>query len=302
MITRADLDRLDELAVVVLPNVLRMDDAEIAALRRYVERGGRLYASGYTSLVGTAGDRRGDFALADVFGCHFERPEQGVVSFLRPDREDVRAAVAPAAVVAHGSVTTGFMPWPSSVTALLVRAGEDAACLARLTQPYALGRGTRTAGWASIFTAPPWEDTDRAVIVEHAFGAGRAIYSACDIEAAAQHVDTGPAQNMFVALIRGLLGNDATFEADAHPNAWIVAFHEPEQQRYRINMLNHQAGEQPLPIPGIRLRLKAPEAKQFVALRRTANGEPVGFEIRGGLLEVQLPSLAFFDSLTADYR
>ena len=55
--TRARLENLDDYAVVVLPNVLRMDREEVEAFRRYVERGGRLYASGFTSLVGVDGTR-----------------------------------------------------------------------------------------------------------------------------------------------------------------------------------------------------------------------------------------------------
>ena len=55
--TRARLENLDDYAVVVLPNVLRMDREEVEAFSRYVERGGRLYASGFTSLVGVDGTR-----------------------------------------------------------------------------------------------------------------------------------------------------------------------------------------------------------------------------------------------------
>lgn len=302
VITRADLEVLDDFAVIVLPNVLRMDQEEVAAFRRYVERGGRLYASGYTSLVDVVGVKHDDFALADVFGCHFEAPEPAIVSYLRPDREGIRAAVAPSALVPHGAVTTGFMPWSTSVTALLVNADDDAVALARLTQPYGLGRGARTEGWASIFTAPPWKDTDRPVIVEHAYGAGRAVYSACDIEAAAPHLDTAAAQSLFVALVRGLLKGPITFEADAHPNVWVVAFHEPEARRIRVNLLNHQPGAEPLPVPGVTLRLNPPEGARFTGLRRLDGGEQIDCEIDAdGRLRAEFPPLVLFEAVCADY-
>src|SRR5207302_872978 len=71
VVTRRQLDKLERYRVVVLPNVLRLDDDELEALRAYVAAGGTLYASRYTSLTETRGVRRDDFGLADVFGCSF---------------------------------------------------------------------------------------------------------------------------------------------------------------------------------------------------------------------------------------
>jgi hypothetical protein len=68
------IDRIERdaggLSVLVLPNVGAMSDAQCAAVRRFVERGGGLVASGVTSLFDEWGDPRGDFALADLFGAH----------------------------------------------------------------------------------------------------------------------------------------------------------------------------------------------------------------------------------------
>jgi len=58
------------LAALVLPNLAAMSDAQCAAVRRFVEGGGGLIASGVTSLYSEWGDSRGDFALADLFGAH----------------------------------------------------------------------------------------------------------------------------------------------------------------------------------------------------------------------------------------
>ncbi|MBM3744340.1 MAG: Tat pathway signal protein [Acidobacteria bacterium] len=58
------------LAVLILPNLGAMSEAQCAALRRFVERGGALIATGATSLYTQWGDRRQDFALAGLFGAH----------------------------------------------------------------------------------------------------------------------------------------------------------------------------------------------------------------------------------------
>jgi hypothetical protein len=56
--------------VLILPNVGALSDTQVAAIRRFVERGGSLFATGATSLFNEWGDARPDFALADLFACH----------------------------------------------------------------------------------------------------------------------------------------------------------------------------------------------------------------------------------------
>jgi hypothetical protein len=64
-------------SVLVLPNVGALSDAEAISIRRFVERGGALVATGFTSLYDQWGDARPDFALADLFGTHASGPEPG---------------------------------------------------------------------------------------------------------------------------------------------------------------------------------------------------------------------------------
>jgi hypothetical protein len=64
------IDRQPGLQTLILPNVGAMSDAHAAAIRRFVDRGGSLVATGETSLYDQWGDPRRDFALADLFGCH----------------------------------------------------------------------------------------------------------------------------------------------------------------------------------------------------------------------------------------
>ena len=95
VITRRQLPELEHYAVVVLPNVLRMDAEETEAFREYVRGGGRLYANRFTSLTETCGRRHDDFMLADVFGCHIEADDAGYVTYVRPDDAVLAQAIAP---------------------------------------------------------------------------------------------------------------------------------------------------------------------------------------------------------------
>ncbi len=54
-----------------------MSEAQCAAIRRFVERGGSLFATGETSLYDEWGDARPDFALADLFGATASAKRRG---------------------------------------------------------------------------------------------------------------------------------------------------------------------------------------------------------------------------------
>jgi hypothetical protein len=60
-----------ELKVMILPNIAAMSDAQVAGVRAFAARGGAVIATGVTSLYNEMGDPRPDFALADLFGAHW---------------------------------------------------------------------------------------------------------------------------------------------------------------------------------------------------------------------------------------
>jgi hypothetical protein len=61
---------LSKYKVLILPNTACLDDAQVAAIRKYVQNGGGLLASLDTSMCNEFGDVRPDFALSDVLGVH----------------------------------------------------------------------------------------------------------------------------------------------------------------------------------------------------------------------------------------
>ncbi|MFL5620509.1 MAG: Tat pathway signal protein [Gemmatimonadaceae bacterium] len=88
------VDQIDttgrDLAVLILPNIGALADDQVASIRRFVERGGALIATGQTSLFDEWGDARPDFALADLFGVS----RAGSSSPARVSPERLRAAAA----------------------------------------------------------------------------------------------------------------------------------------------------------------------------------------------------------------
>ena len=66
-----DLERdAGQFRTLILPNLGAMSDEQAAGVRRFVERGGGLLATGQSSLCDAWGDPRPDLALADLLGAH----------------------------------------------------------------------------------------------------------------------------------------------------------------------------------------------------------------------------------------
>jgi hypothetical protein len=70
-------DMLARYRVVILPNAAALSDAQVVAVRQFVQCGGGLVATTETSLCDELGRPRRDFALADVFGVSFRGRPQG---------------------------------------------------------------------------------------------------------------------------------------------------------------------------------------------------------------------------------
>jgi hypothetical protein len=61
------------LSLLVLPNLGLMTDSQVAYVKRFVEGGGGLIATGETSLYDENGDRHIDYALSELFGAHIDK-------------------------------------------------------------------------------------------------------------------------------------------------------------------------------------------------------------------------------------
>ena len=60
----------DKISALVLPNVGALSEDQCQTVRRFVNGGGGLVATGESSRYDELGNRRDDFALADLFGAH----------------------------------------------------------------------------------------------------------------------------------------------------------------------------------------------------------------------------------------
>lgn len=298
VITRRQLGELGRYAVVVLPNVLRMDDDEVEAFRSYVRGGGRLYASGWTSLAHTRGERCVDFMLAGVFGCAFEGEEAGSALFVRPVEPKAADLVAPQQYVSAMPAMEGM-----AVTGREVRVPRLRTTTGSVVAALTLAYGHPNPGtvfdrnWSSIHSWPPGEDTDRPAIIFNRMDDGLCVFSSFDLEA----TDAPANERLFVGLVRQLLAERASWGADAHPAVWVSVFDQAERSRMTVSFVNYQADLPPAPVEGIAFTLRAPEGTEFVRVVLAPNEQPLPFVSRGGAMSAELDHLEEFAMVVAYY-
>jgi len=297
VITRKQLGDLQRYPVIVLPDVLRMSQEETEAFRTYVENGGCLYASRYTSLTDTQGRRHDDFMLSDLFGCRFEALETGRMVYLDPKDELCKLAILPQRFLCQGIDTNDNMGL------IRLRSLSDESpveVLATLNIPYghpALG-SVEGRDWSSIHSSPPWTDTGIPVLVHNRVGQGRVIYSAADIESG----DGAAHERLFITLLRELLPCEPAFEVEAHPCVWVTAFDQPERSRQVVSLLNY-ADELPLTSGQARVRMSPPKGCRFTGLVKLPDNIPVQAQIdANGVLEAQTGSFDQFTMLAGNYE
>jgi hypothetical protein len=297
IITRTQLPDLDRYKVVVLPNVLRMDPEEVAAFREYVRRGGRIYASRYTSLTETKGIRHADFMLADVFGCHFAADDLGQVSYVKPHPGRLLQAIAPQTCLSF--LGTKDKPGHGVGTLRLADRAEGHV-LATLTLPYDKEWGTVfQQNWTSIHSSPPWRDTPTPTLVSNRFGKGRAVYCAADLEV----VECPANSRLLLHLLRDLLGNRQSASAETPPAVWMTVNDQPNHGRVVAGFLNHPPLLPPVPIAEIPFTLRPPAGKHFARLRTAPDGKPLKFTTgRGGTIRATLKDLEALKLVAAEYR
>lgn len=272
VVTARQRDSLNDYKVIILSDVEMLDAAEVQALRRFVQNGGKLYASGHTGTIDGSGGQNGDFLLADVLGVHRTGESTWPLSYMAP-------------TAAGQPLFDYYRPdYPLCIPTqqVTIAADTDVTVLATLAQT--VRDPADTNFFSSAISNPPTQFTDSPCLTLHPFGKGAAMYAAGMPEASPYDAQ----RTVFINLIRSLL-EAPSMTSDAPAPVQITTFVSPDGSRMLVSLLNFQQQFPVIPIHGMKVWLDAAGKKVRSAVF-AESGLPCPFEEKDGGVEL-LPAV-----------
>ena len=273
ILTRANIDRLQDFKVVILPGLAFISQDEAAAFKRYVENGGALYVSGETGLRETGGVKRGDFMLGDITGVRCDGSHELTPSYFAPVHDGdplfgdysrkypfmIKAAMADVSLAGGEMLAEAVLPACSS---------------------------NDNINFVTAISDPPVNYTGKPSLVYNAYGKGRTLYSAGALENSAV-IETA---DFFAALIEKLAdGFSVAVEA---PSCVYHSSVKKTDGNILCMLFNAQDLYPPVPVDGIVVRMKTDRPAAVVKL---PDGTDVDYSYDNGCLTIKADKLDLFD-------
>ena len=282
-------DRLNPYRVLVLANVAALSDTQCRQLREYVMAGGRIVATGETSLYDETGKRRANFGLSDLFGCDYVRTEKDVKnSYLTPHHPH--------------PLTRGLEDAPRIIAAtqqLTVKPHEAGK------QPLTLVPSYPDLPMERVFPPVGGEDTETPMVFVREVGKGRVVYFPMDLDRTFWEVLSEDHQV--------LLANAVTWAADeaqpltvTGPGVVDVAYWRQANSlaAHVVNMNNPMMMKGPyrelIPAGPYTVSLAVPPGAKVGAVKLLESGMAAKTSRQGDRLVVEIPSIRLHEVVAVD--
>ena len=279
VISRRNLDEISRFNVLILPNVLYLSDDEVEAIKEYIINGGNVYASKFTLKT----------RLAEVLGAKYLGETKEDFTYIAPTTKGE--------ALLKGVTKRYPLSIPESQVLAEFSSG-DTEILATITLPYTDPINEKK--FASIHSNPPGIETSYPALIRKRLGKGTIIWCSAPIEAyAIRYVKH---RTVFTNIIRSLIKAPLSFEARAPSCVEVVLFHNPEEKRYIINIINFQSeiGEPNIPVDDIIVKVKV-DGHPLKALLLPEEKE-LAFKVTENYTVIQVPRIKTFCMLALDYQ
>lgn len=279
--------RLGRYRVLVLPNVACLSDDAVAAIERFVARGGGVVASFDTGRFDPMGERRD----RDPFERLFGRVIQGRRDDLKSSYARIEDAADP---LLDGIGDTDLLPNDGALHEATVVPGTSVPLtLIPSIQAYA-GATISIPDLSGVAVA-----TQVPVVTRAAFGAGRAIWFAGEIERVFYRYGFPDLGRVYANAVRDAAGEPLGLEVQA-PD-FVDVSHMAQADRALVHLIDLPVGKplatgwRPIgrnlvPVHDIVVRLRAGDRK-VREVRRASDEQPLAHALRDGWIEVVLPRL-----------
>jgi hypothetical protein len=278
-------DRLDAFRLVILADAAALSDAQCAALRDYVGRGGSLLATFATSLYDEEGGRRDDFGLADVFGVSFDGRIDGPMqnSYLSLDadsatgtRHPILEGLGDAARIINGVYRIRVRPnveFPSPLT--LIPTYPDLPM-------------------EDVYPRVPRTDTRELYLRE--IGKSRVVYIPWDLDRTFWEVLCVDHGRLLRNAITWAANEPQPVEVEGPGILDVTVWRQQSSMTvHLVNLTNPMMMKGPLreviPLGSQQVRIRLPAGRQAKGVRLLTAGTAAQVQAAGGTLTVTVPSI-----------
>lgn len=284
-----DAEHLARFDLLILANAALLSDAQCEQLRAFVARGGSIVATHETSLYDETGERRGDFALADLFGCHYdgvtEQRMQNAYLTLRHPHESLAGLEDVARTVA-------------SVKRVHVRADGAAQVPLTLVPSYA------DLPMERVFTDVTETDIPMALCRSFESG-GRVVYLPMDLDRTFDELALGDHLRLLAGMVRWAAPGAYPMQI-AGPGLVDIAYWEQDGSRaaHLVNLNNpmtmNGSYREVLPSGPYEVTLALPAGARPQTVRLLEADTDAAFDVRADRLLVTVPQIGVHEIVAID--
>jgi hypothetical protein len=278
-------------SLLILPNLVAMSQAQCEGIRRFVERGGGLIATGGTSRCDEWGESRHDFALADLFGAHLVKGQRESTdtlhTYLRLVPEQRGAAGAPGHPVLRGFEETDILPFGGRLEAL--RVDEHAQVLMTYVPPFPI-YPPETAWMREPRTDIP------GLIVNGAPHGGRVVFLPADVDRRFGRDNLPDHGNLLTNLVRWAANDDIPLAVEGHGLLDCHLYRQSDRIiLHLVNLTSAGAWRAPvdelIPIGPLRVKIKMPPGVSPGKPQLLVSNENVHLTLRGRWAALEIKSI-----------
>jgi hypothetical protein len=121
------------------------------------------------------------------------------------------------------------------------------------------------------------------------------------VSASLEAAEPAPHRGVFAQMVRQLASRAFSFEADAPRAVEVTLFHQPEEKRFLVSVVNAQEQLPPIAVVNARVRVRV-SGKKVVGVTLLPDEKPLSFTAKGEYVEVVVPELNIFHMLMVVYE
>jgi Hypothetical glycosyl hydrolase 6 len=287
-------ERLDAFKLLILADAAALSDAQCAAIRDYVKRGGSVLATFATSLFNELGVRRADFGLADLFGVSFAGRIDGPMhnSYLSLDAD-------PATGRRH-QVLDGLGDTPRIVNGVF---RVDVRPLQPFPSPLTLIPSYPDLPMEDVY--PRVARTDIRELYLRELGPSRVVYFPWDIDRTFWDVLALDHLQLLKNAVSWACNEAPPVAIDGPGVLDVTAWRQRASMTVHIvNLTNPMMMKGPLretiPVGPLTARIRLPAGARPGKVQLLTLGRTVAADVRDGVLRVEVPSVATHEVIAID--